>query len=274
MLYINKHNEEEAEGKHTFKLGVNKFSDLTHEEWVEGLKGGERRYKDVEYPKTSKNLDRPDSVDWRDDGYVTGVKDQGQCGSCWSFGATGAMEGAIFKKTGELVSLSEQNLVDCDHQSSACNGGLEIYAYQYVIQNGGINTEADYPYQASKHSCRFDENNRVLTIQEYKDVTPRDEEDLQNQVAVQGPLSVGIDASQRSFQSYHSGVYYEPNCHALLLDHAVLLVGYGTDSGTHGEYYMVKNSWGTSWGINGYIKMSRNRDNNCGIATDSHWPVA
>lgn len=220
------------------------------------------------------NLDRPDMVDWRDEGYVTPVKDQGQCGSCWSFGATGSMEGAIFKKTGELVSLSEQNLVDCDKKSSACQGGLEIYAFDYVISNGGINTEADYPYQSgdgSHHQCRFDDSNRVLTISSY-DEYPRDEENLTDKLATEGPISVGIDAGQRSFQFYSSGIYYEEDCHTLLLNHAVLAVGYGTQA--DGDYYIVKNSWGTSWGDAGYILMSRNRNNNCGIASDANLPIA
>ena len=184
------------------------------------------------------------------------------------------MEGAIFKKTGELVSLSEQNLVDCDHQSSACNGGLEIYAFDYVINNGGINTEADYPYESgdgSHHTCRFDDSNRVLQISSYTEY-PRDEEALTNNLAVEGPISVGIDAGQRSFQHYSSGIYYDANCRTLLLNHAVLAVGYGSES--DGDYFIVKNSWGTSWGMDGYVLMARNRNNACGIASDANLPKA
>ena len=179
------------------------------------------------------------------------------------------------KKTGELVSLSEQNLVDCDKKSSACNGGLEIYAFDYVIQNGGLNTEADYPYESgdgSRHQCRYDDSNRVLSIKSYTEYPKGDEEALANNIAAEGPISVGIDAGQRSFQSYHSGIYYEPSCHKLLLNHAVLAIGYGSNS--DGDYYIVKNSWGTSWGDSGYIWMARNRDNNCGIATDANLPIA
>jgi len=273
LEYINKHNEEAAQGKHTFQLGVTKFADISHEEWVASL-NQRKSVADTPVSKTNPNPLRKDSVDWRDDGYVTPVKDQGQCGSCWSFGATGSMEGAIMKKTGELVSLSEQNLVDCDHQSSACNGGLEIYAFDYVIKNGGINTEADYPYESgdgSRHSCRYDDSNRVLTISDYTEY-PRDEELLTNTLSTEGPVSVGIDAGQRSFQHYTSGIYYDANCRKLLLNHAVLAVGYGSQS--DGDYYIVKNSWGTSWGDKGYVLMARNRDNACGIASDANLPIA
>jgi len=274
LEYINKHNEEAAQGKYTFTLGVNKFADITHTEWQKSL-NVRKTVKDTHpAPLAMRDATRPDSVDWREEGYVTPVKDQGQCGSCWSFGATGSMEGAIMKKTGELVSLSEQNLVDCDHKSSACNGGLEIYAFDYVISNGGINTEADYPYESgdgSRHQCRYDDSNRVLTISSYTEY-PRDEEALTNNLAVEGPLSVGIDAGQRSFQHYSSGIYNEPSCHKLLLNHAVLAVGYGSES--DGDYFIVKNSWGTSWGMDGYILMARDGSNCCGIASDVNLPIA
>lgn len=184
------------------------------------------------------------------------------------------MEGAIFKKTGELTSLSEQNLVDCDHNSNACNGGLEIYAFDYVIGNKGINTEADYAYESgdgSRHRCRYDATKTTLTISSYTEYA-RGEELMTNTLATEGPLSVGIDAGQRSFQHYSSGIYYEPNCHTLLLNHAVLAVGYGSTD--DGDYYIVKNSWGTSWGDSGYVLMARNRDNNCGIASDVNLPIA
>ena len=183
------------------------------------------------------------------------------------------MEGAFFKKTQKLVSLSESNLVDCEPQSSGCNGGLEIYAYQYARDNG-INTEEDYPYHPRNGRCKFDDSNTVFKISTYIELPAKDEEGLTNKVATEGPISVGIDAGQTSFQLYHSGVYYEANCHEneFRLNHSVLVVGYGADGNE--EFYMVKNSWGTGWGMDGYIKMSRNRNNNCGIATDANLPVA
>ena len=183
------------------------------------------------------------------------------------------MEGAIFKKTGELVSLSEQNLVDCDHQSHGCNGGLEIYAFD-LVKEKGINTEEDYPYESgdgSRHLCRFEDSNRVLSISDYIEY-PRDEEGLTNNLATEGPISVGIDAGQSSFRFYHSGIYYDENCKKYILNHAVLAVGYGSEA--DGDYFMVKNSWGTSWGDHGYVKMARNRNNACGIASDANLPIA
>ena len=182
------------------------------------------------------------------------------------------MEGAIFKATGELVSLSEQNLVDCDHGSGGCNGGLMDTGFQYAIDTG-INTEEDYPYHARNQVCRFDDSNRVLHIKEFHETKAHDEDDLTQAIAEQGPISVAIDAGKQSFQLYKEGVYYEPLCFHNLLDHGVLAVGYGkTDAGE--EYYIVKNSWGSGWGMDGYLLMSRNRNNNCGIATDASYPIA
>jgi len=269
---IAKHNKEAAEGKHTYTLGVNKFADLTEQEWRDTLTlNVVKEDKPVHYMK-SKNVNIPDSVDWRDEGWVTPVKDQGQCGSCWAFSTTGSMEGALAKANGELVSLSEQNLVDCDPVDSGCNGGLMENAFRWMIKNGGINTEEDYPYEARDKSCRFDENKPTYTISDYKEINEQDEDDLTEKIASEGPISVAIDAGKFSFQLYHSGVYYEPSCSSTRLNHGVLAFGYGTEGSD--DFYWVKNSWGTGWGDNGYIKMSRGRGNNCGIATDASWPIA
>ena len=204
-------------------------------------------------------------------GYVNPVQDQEHCGSCWAFGACGSMEGAIFKKTGELPILSEQNLIDCEHMSSGCAGGLEIYAFQQAIR-AGLNTEEDYPYQAAQLNCRFDSSKPVFKISDYIEYPEGDEEGLTNNLATEGPISIGIDASQQSFQLYKSGVYYDPNCKSDLMNHAVLVVGYGIEG--NDDYFQVKNSWGTSWGMEGYVMMARNRDNACGIATDANLPIA
>merc|ERR1712066_1043186 len=149
---------------------------------------------------------------------------------------------------GDLVSLSEQQLMDCDHKDMACNGGLPQVPIEYVVSNdGGIDTEESYPYAMRKHSsCQYDEANKGAT-------------------ATVGPISVGIDASHFSFQLYHGGVYHSMFCSSTRLDHGVAVVGYGSEGGK--DFWLVKNSWGGSWGEKGYIKMSRNRNNNCGIAT-------
>jgi len=204
-------------------------------------------------------------------GAVTPIKNQEQCGSCWSFSTTGSVEGCNFLATGKLVSLSEQNLMDCStaQGNQGCDGGLMTQAMDYIISNGGIDTESSYPYTAEDGTCNYNKANSGGDLKKYVNVNAGDEKDLQAKVAL-GPTSVAIDASQSSFQFYSTGVYNEPACSTSQLDHGVLAVGWGVDSGT--DYWIVKNSWGTDWGQNGYIWMSRNLNNQCGIATMATLP--
>jgi len=271
--FIEQFNSEE----HTFTVGLNKFADLTNTEFLERYTGFRRPLINVYDPEHKYEFDStqalPSSVDWRNKNAVTPVKDQGQCGSCWSFSATGSIEGA-WALNYSLVSLSEQNLMDCSRSygNLGCNGGLMDSAFKYVIANKGIDTEASYPYKATtSYNCQYTVANKGASIKSYKDVTSGSESALQNSVAYHGPVSVAIDASNPSFQLYKSGVYYEPKCSSTSLDHGVLAVGYGT--GTGGDYWIVKNSWGTSWGQQGYIDMARNKNNNCGIATQASFPT-
>jgi cathepsin L len=183
------------------------------------------------------------------------------------------MEGAWFIKHQSLVSLSEQNLIDCSvaQGNEGCNGGLMDQAFQYVISNNGIDTEASYRYSATgPNACRFSRSNVGATISNYHDVRSGDEAGLLDAVYL-NPTSVAIDASHQSFQFYDGGVYNEPACSSSQLDHGVLAIGYGTYQGS--AYWLVKNSWGTSWGLSGYIMMSRNRNNQCGIATAASYPI-
>jgi len=258
-----------------FTVAMNKFGDLTSEEFASFYLGTPLNVSmDTQYENAydhNPKFELADSVDWRTKGAVTAVKNQGQCGSCWAFSTTGSTEGAWFIKKQKLVSLSEQNLVDCSKQNSGCNGGLMDTAFKYIISNKGIDTEASYKYTARDGTCKYSATNVGATLTSFKDVTKGSETALASAIQSVGPVSVAIDASKSSFQFYHSGVYYEKACSSSRLDHGVLAVGYGTQSGS--DYYIVKNSWGGDWGMQGYILMSRNKQNNCGIATASSYPI-
>jgi C1A family cysteine protease len=221
----------------------------------------------------------PSSIDWRELGAVTPVKDQGQCGSCWSFSATGAMEGAWAITTGNLVSLSEEQLVDCSKKygNLACNGGLMDNAFQYAIDNG-MCVESDYPYTASSGSSGSSGSCQTkcdpeVTITGCADVPANNQLALKEAVSF-GPVSIAIEADQRIFQSYSSGVITSSTC-GTELDHGVLIVGYGTENGV--DYWLVKNSWSTTWGDEGYVKIERSDSTNdigiCGIAAQPSFPI-
>jgi len=217
--------------------------------------------------------DPPASVDWRTKGYVTDVKNQKQCGSCWAFSATGSLEGQTFKKTQKLPSLSEQNLVDCSKKqgNKGCQGGLMNNAFTYIKVNDGIDTEMSYPYKGKNRKCEFKKADVGGTDTGFTNVKTGNEEDLQQAVATIGPISVAMDASHPSFQMYRSGVYSEKKCSSKRLDHGVLAVGYGTEGSK--DFWIVKNSWGPSWGMKGYFEMARNDKNMCGIATQASYPL-
>jgi cathepsin L len=277
--FVEKHNAEADAGKHTFWVKMNKFGDLLSHEFVRIYNGFNNTMREAQskvgrkYFKLDENVAVPDSIDWRTQGYVTPVKDQGQCGSCWSFSATGSLEGQHFKAAKTLASLSEQNLVDCSGKfgNQGCNGGLMDQAFQYIKANNGIDSEESYPYEAVDGQCRFDAKNVASTDSGFVDIKSKDEDELKNAVGTVGPVSVAIDASHASFQLYSHGIYHEIFCSQTRLDHGVLAVGYGSESGQ--DYWLVKNSWAATWGDQGYIKMSRNRKNNCGIATAASYPT-
>jgi len=252
-------------------VGLNALADLTNAEYQKIYLGTHIQYDGVMVSEAPA-IPLAATVDWRTSGAVTGIKDQGQCGSCWSFSSTGAIEGIYKLKTGKLVSLSEQNLMDCStsYGNQGCNGGLMTSAFKYVQANKGVDTESYYPYTAKAGTCHFSTANIGATIAGYKTVTAGSESALLTAINTQ-PVSVAIDASHNSFQLYKSGTYYEPACSSSRLDHGVLAIGYGSDS--TGDYFLVKNSWGTSWGIAGYIQMARGRNNNCGIATQAAYPT-
>ncbi|XP_072995480.1 cysteine proteinase mucunain-like [Typha latifolia] len=277
VRFVDAHNA--ADGK-SFRLGLNRFADLTNEEYKAIYLGtraaGERRSRERvgsgRY-RYGAGEELPETVDWRANGAVTAVKDQGSCGSCWAFSTIGAVEGINQIVTGELVSLSEQELVDCDTmQNEGCNGGLMDYAFEFITRNGGIDTEEDYPYTARDGKCDLSRKNaKVVSIDGYEDVPENDEKALQKAVAHQ-PVSVAIEAGGRAFQLYESGIF-TGNC-GTELDHGVVAVGYGTENGE--DYWIVRNSWGSNWGESGYIRMARNINattGKCGIAIEASYPV-
>ena len=217
----------------------------------------------------------PESIDWRQRNAVTHVKNQGQCGNCWAFSSTGSIEGAWSIKNHNLYNLSEQMLTDCsrNYGNNGCEGGLMDNAFKYIIDNGGLCTEKEYPYIGNDSICLQNQCNNVVKIKSYTDVKPNDETILKRAVAI-GPVSVAIQANVSSFRFYKSGVYQDPEC-GDQLDHGVLVVGYGTDQDL--DYWIVKNSWSPEWGDNGYIKILRNDANSdsgmCGIASQPSFPI-
>ncbi|GJM89018.1 hypothetical protein PR202_ga05613 [Eleusine coracana subsp. coracana] len=258
----------------SYTLALNAFADLTHDEFRAARLGrlavGPLRtgapYRGLEDGGVGA---LPDAVDWRQKDAVTKVKDQGSCGACWSFSATGAIEGINKIKTGSLISLSEQELIDCDRSyNQGCSGGLMDYAFKFVIKNGGIDTEEDYPFRQTDGTCNKNKLKRhVVTIDGYTDVPSNNEELLLKAVAQQ-PVSVGICGSARAFQLYSQGIFDGP-C-PTSLDHAVLIVGYGSEGGK--DYWIVKNSWGERWGMKGYMHMHRNTGNSNGICGINQMP--
>ncbi|KAJ1287266.1 hypothetical protein BS78_03G418000 [Paspalum vaginatum] len=277
----------------SYWLGLNEFADLTHEEFKGtylGLKTTTTHPEEEDGDASDDGVSSsssgglPKSVDWRKKGAVTGVKNQGQCGSCWAFSTVAAVEGINQIVTGNLTSLSEQELIDCDTDDGnhGCSGGLMDYAFSYIARTGGLHTEEAYPYLMEEGSCGAGKRTSeaaVVTISGYEDV-PRNNERALLKALAQQPVIVAIEASGRSFQFYRGGVFDGP-C-GTALDHGVAAVGYGTaaaaknNGGDEVEYIIVKNSWGTSWGEKGYIRMRRGtgkRHGLCGINKMASYPT-
>jgi len=273
---IEEHNKKFEAGEETYGMGVNQFSDLTESEFKAQLgfkifEGNQSGASGVFVADAGVEL--PSEVDWRKEGVVTPVGNEAGCSCCWAFAVTGAVEGAHAIKTGNLVSLSNQQLVDCSKGNNGCYGGNNGVAYEYIIEIGGLESEFDYPYTSGiTHkggACQFSKSKVKATISSFNRVKSEDENALKQAVATVGPISVAVDAD--SWRNYRTGVFYDPNCTSRGIDHAVLVIGYGTENGQ--DYWLVKNDWGSGWGEEGYIKIARNRNNTCGIATMTSYPV-
>ena len=266
--FVTRHNlieEFNADANNTHTVGHNEFSDKTYAEMKK--MNGYTHKEATNYKDHDESLAAA-TVDWRTKNAVTPVKNQAQCGSCWAFSTTGAVEGADAIKTGSLKSFSEQQLVSCSKQNSGCNGGLMDYAFQY-IKTAPLELEANYPYTSGSGrvaSCNYSKSRGVGTVSAFTDVLHTAG---QMRAALgKGPVSVAIEADQMAFQSYTSGVITS-GC-GTNLDHGVLAVGYGTLNGQ--DYFLVKNSWGASWGDQGYVRIGQN--NVCGILQAASYPSA
>jgi len=261
--FVAKFNEE-----HSFKLSTDgPFADMTNEEYKKILTAFDEKQDNAkeevaDYRKTAS------SVDWKAKGKVTPVRDQAQCGSCYSFASIGALESRYLIETGSSdtsLDLSEQQIVDCSN-NNGCSGGSLDTTYKY-LKNSGSASEASYPYTAVEGQCKS--FTPIVKITGYDQVKPSGSESALDAAIEEGPVAVCIDASHVSFQLYNGGIYDEPKC-TQSISHGVLAVGFGSENGQ--DFYLVKNSWGTSWGEAGYIKMSRNKNNQCAIASVAFYP--
>ncbi|KAK6124200.1 hypothetical protein DH2020_042036 [Rehmannia glutinosa] len=263
-----------------YKLRVNAFADMTDEEFKASLNGYKRQEPEMmsasehEHFRYADVRNVPKTLDWRKKGAVTPVKDQGlDCGSCWAFSAVASIEGINQIKTGKLVSLSEQELMDCDKKDKSCGGGYMNTAFKFVVKNRGLTTESNYPYRGKDGICDAKKASKAaIRIAGYEKVPANNETALLQAVARQ-PVSVGVDASSFESRFYSNGVLVG-GC-GTELDHGVTVVGYGkTKGGT--KYWIVKNSWGKDWGENGYLRIKRGvtaKEGLCGIAMEASYPT-
>ncbi|MFS7982773.1 putative cathepsin H [Helianthus anomalus] len=258
----------------SYTLGVNEYADMTWEEFSKNKLGaaqhcsatkkGNHKLTDAAVPLTQ---------DWRKTGIVSPVKNQGSCGSCWTFSTTGALEAAYAQAFGKSVSLSEQQLVDCagDFNNFGCNGGLPSQAYEYIKYNGGLDSEEAYPYTGKDGVCKYSAENAAVQVLDSVNITSGAEDELKHAVGVVRPVSVAFEVIA-NFRLYTGGVFTSDDCGSGPMDvnHAVVAVGYGAEDGV--PYWLIKNSWGADWGLNGYFKMEMGK-NMCGVATCASYPI-
>ncbi|XP_064388733.1 procathepsin L-like [Halichondria panicea] len=281
-VYIDYHNQ--FKNVFGYNLAMNQFGDLSAEEYLYYTKCIDgAHYLDpnkhlawVSFfdPEEFANTSQPVEINWRSQGIVSDVKNQGRCRSCYAFAITGALESMNALATKKIVQLSEQNIVDCSipYGNRGCSGGSRLSSLMYIIDSGGLDTETTYPYFARQSLCQFSFSGSTSACTGMVRIHRGMESDLETAVGLVGPVTVGIDSKHYSFQFYQDGIYDEPECSSENLTHTLLVVGYGTDE--YGkDYWLLKNSWGKSWGKDGYIKMTRNSNNQCGIASQALFPL-
>jgi len=268
--YINNHNVQNS----SFEMEMNRFGDLTFEEFSTAYKGRPTTVhaKESFIPISETIVGAGESLDWRTKSAVNPVQDQGQCGSCYSYSGIASIEGAWAIQKTQLLKLSEQQVVDCSRSlgNEGCNGGFEKNVFQYVINNKGIGASSKYAYTGrDNQACRASSTPSVVTISSYKSIPSNNENAMMTAVKL-GPISIAVDASH-AFQFYSRGVLDDKAC-GTSLDHAINIVGFGTDATSGKDFWIVRNSWGPSWGESGYVRIVRNK-NMCGLAMDSAYPV-
>jgi C1A family cysteine protease len=276
--------EEHNSQNHTWTMTLNQFADLTSDEFAAlqtlqmGTIGTEQSSAPQRHVRMSDS--NPDSVDWRTQGLVSDIKNQGQCGSCWAFSTVVSLEGQGAKKAGKMTTYSEQDLVDCVKDVTVsgqkccdgCQGGLMDYAFKYMIdsQNGMDDTETSYPYKGADGTCSFSGSSAgPAVVKNYTDITAGDEDGLLDATANVGPISIAVDANM-FWQFYGGGVFSPLFCNQKSLNHGVAVVGYGTDGDK--DYWIIRNSWGTTWGEKGYMRIVRGK-NECGLANSAVYPT-
>jgi len=271
MEEIEQHNKEAEEGVHSYILGENQFSDWTLEEFLGQMTGYDEAFDDNDNAELAIFDERnsvPASVDNREKGLVTNVKNQKSCGSCWAFAAIGTLEGVWAKKKGKenLVRLSEQNLVDCDKGDGGCGGGGISSALTWIHNHHGIEKNSDYPYTGHNQKCKFNQTLAAAHLSKVRKVGSKNEGMLKRAVALKGPIAISLHVNKK-MKSYHSGVFNDPSCSKTSPNHAVLVVGYKGDP----SHWIIKNSWGISWGVKGYINIKAG-NNVCGLARSPYYP--
>lgn len=274
---ISNNNKKFKTGNSTFRMGLNQFADMTFEEFSRETAVPSLSFVNVTFHPRAFEADRseeiPASFDWRDFGAVSKVENQGNCGSCYAMAAVGSIESQLFIKTGISSSLSVQEVIDCarDYDALGCDGGIPFRVFDYVRDNVGISSDSNYRYRNANGECDRENYDKLpIVLKGYGEVASDDEDLLKHAVFKVGPILVAIDINHESFMRYRSGIYFEPDC-SHEANHALLLVGYGNEKNV--DYWIVKNSFGDKWGERGFMKIARNSESHCGIASEPIYPI-